>query len=140
MKPVVLDASVVAAAFFPEKHSAAAQKLLVSGGDLCAPDLIYAELANVIWKRYRRREIDKSEAVELLADVLELPLDTTPSEQLADAALDLAMRTGRTVYDCLYVVLAGQLKAVLVSGDRRLVNAFAHGPLKDCVRWLGGAP
>ena len=69
MKPIVLDASVVAAAFFAERHSEAAQKLLVSGGDLCAPDLIYAEVANVIWKRYRRKEIDEGEATELLTDV-----------------------------------------------------------------------
>ena len=37
MKRLVVDASVVAAAFFPEKHSEAARALLLSGGDFCAP-------------------------------------------------------------------------------------------------------
>ena len=48
MKRLVVDASVVAAAFFPEKHTEAAQALLLSGGDFSAPDLIYAEIANVV--------------------------------------------------------------------------------------------
>jgi predicted nucleic acid-binding protein len=139
MKPVVLDASVVAAAFFAESHSDAARRLLVSGGDLYAPDLIYAEVANVIWKRRGRQEIDDAEAAELLTDLLRLPLNITPSEQLVGPALDLAMRTGRTVYDCLYVALAVQTKTVMFSDDRRLVNAFADGPLKDRVAWLGEA-
>jgi predicted nucleic acid-binding protein len=63
--------------------------------------------------------LDASKAGELLADVLELPLDISPSEQLVGAALDLAMGTSRTAHDCLYVVLAVQVKAVLVRGDRR---------------------
>ncbi|HQI27706.1 MAG TPA: type II toxin-antitoxin system VapC family toxin [Sedimentisphaerales bacterium] len=139
MKPIVLDASAVAAAFFAESHGDAAQRLLVSGGKLYAPDLIYAEVANVIWKRRGRQEIDDAEAAELLTDLLGLPLDITPSEQLVVPALNLAMRTGRTVYDCLYVALTVQTKSVMFSNDRRLVNAFADGPLKDRVLWLGEA-
>ena len=49
------------------------------------------------------------------------------------------MRTSRTVYDCLYVALAVQIKSVMVTNDRRLVNALAGGPLKDHVAWLGQA-
>jgi len=137
MKPLVVDASVIAAAFFPEKHTEAARTLLLSENNLCAPDLIYAEVANVIWKRHGRGEIDRDEAIGLLTDVLELPLEITPSEQLATAALELALRTGRTAYDCLYVALAVQKKTTVVSDDRRLVNALADGPLKDHVTWLG---
>jgi len=137
MKPLVVDASVIAAAFFPEKHPEAARTLLLSENNLCAPDLIYAEVANVIWKRHGRGEIDRDEAIGLLTDVLELPLEITPSEQLATAALELALRTGRTAYDCLYVALAVQKKTTVVSDDRRLVNALADGPLKDHVTWLG---
>ena len=49
------------------------------------------------------------------------------------------MRTGRTVYDCLYLALAVQTKTAMVSADRRLVNALASGPLKEHVAWLGQA-
>jgi predicted nucleic acid-binding protein len=140
MKPRVLDASVVAAAFFPEKGTEAAKSLLLSAADLLAPDLIWAELANVVWKRCRRGEISEQQAVELLGDILELPLEITPSERLVGPALDLALRTGRTVYDCLYVALALWERTVLVSADQRFVHALAAGPLANHVTWLGARP
>ena len=140
MKSVILDASVVAAAFFPEKYSEQARALLLSDTVLHAPDLIHAEVASVIWKRHRRNEIDSEEACELLADMLALPLELTASEQLVCDALKLALRTGRTVYDCLYVALAVQKNTIMVSGDQRLVNALSTGPLKKYVAWLGANP
>jgi len=137
MKAAVIDASVVAAAFFPETHTEVAQTLLASGCRLHSPELIFPEVANVIWKRHSRGEIDRTDAAALLSDVMGLPLEITPSEQLVHPALELAMRTGRTVYDCLYVALAVQTKTVMLSNDRRLVNALSSGPLKNHVAWLG---
>ena len=137
MKSCVLDASVVAAAFFREPHAAAARALLASEREFHAPDLIYAEVASVFWKRQRRGEIDEAEAAELLADFLSLPLWSTPSEELLPAALQLAMKTGRTVYDCLYLALAVANKTVMVSADKRLVNALSRGPLRKHVAWIG---
>ena len=133
MKTWVVDASVIAAAFFPEKHSRVAREVLVSGSLLLAPDLVYAEIASVVWKRCRRGEIHGDEASGILADMLDLPLQITPSEQLAGLALELALRTGRTAYDCLYVALALQKKVSMLSADQRLVNSFAAGPLKHHV-------
>jgi len=130
MKPCVVDASVVAAAFFQDQHADAARSLLASNRKLHAPDLIYPEVASVIWKRHRRGEIDEDEAGQLLADVLRLPLQTTPSDRLVDSALQLALRTGQSVYDCLYLALAVKNKTVMVSGDRRLVSALAGSPLE----------
>lgn len=136
MRALVIDASVVAAAFFPEEHSEAARSLLLSPSRLHAADLIHAEVASVIWKRHRRGEIDAGEAADLLADVLALPLEITPLEQLASDALALAIRSDRTVYDCLYLALAVRQKTVMVSGDQRLVNALSSGPLKNFVAGL----
>ena len=52
MKPVVVDASVLTKLFFEECHSDAAERCVKRAGDLLAPDLIWAEAANVIWKRH----------------------------------------------------------------------------------------
>jgi len=135
--PWVLDASVVAAALFQEDHADACCSLLTSGRELHAPDLVYAEVGNVIWKRRRRGEIDEDEAAELLADALRLPLRITPSDALIDAALQVALKTDRTVYDCLYIALALRERAVMVTGDRRLASAMAGGPLAKHVAWIG---
>jgi len=137
MKAVVIDASAVAAAIFLEPHAPAAQRLLGSDSPLYAPDLIYAEVANVIWKRFRRGDIDQRNAAGFLHDATQLPIRLVPSEQLLAPALALAMQTDRTVYDCLYLALAVQMNSVMVSDDRRLVNALSSGPLKRHVAWLG---
>jgi predicted nucleic acid-binding protein len=137
VNPVVLDASVVAAAFFQEDEAQAARALLVSDRELLAPDLIVAEVANVIWKRHGHGEVDEVEGRRLLADVLHLPLHLTPSSELAGAALELALRTRRTVYDCLYLALAVKTKSAMVTGDKRLVRALADGPLAKHAIWIG---
>jgi predicted nucleic acid-binding protein len=137
MNSRVIDASVVAAAFFPEPHTERARSLLSRGDALLAPDLIYGELANVIWKRWQRKEIDVAEAQQLLEDFLNVPLRIAPSAELVELALRLAVETSRSVYDCLYLALAIRDKTVMITGDRRLVNALGGGPLKGHVVWIG---
>jgi len=66
MKACVIDASVVAAALFQEAHAEAARALLVADCERHAPDLILAEVGNVIWKRHGRKEIDEAEALRHL--------------------------------------------------------------------------
>jgi len=53
---------------------------------------------------------------------------------LLDRAFDIATAFERTVYDCLYVALAVQSHAQLVTADERLANSLAA-----CfpVKWLG---
>ncbi|MBN1556209.1 MAG: type II toxin-antitoxin system VapC family toxin [Phycisphaerae bacterium] len=137
MKKCIVDASVIAAAFFRETISPQARELLASRGKLHAPDLIYSEVANVIWKRHARDEIDEKEARALLSDILTLPLKITPSRQLVESALALATRTKRTVYDCLYLALAARNRSVMFTADKRLVNALAKTPLEQHLSWIG---
>ena len=136
--PYVVDASVVAAAFFGDDHADACRALLGSGRTLHAPDLLHAGVANVIWKRRRLGEVNEQEAADLLADVLRLPLQIAPSAPLVESALQISLAADRTVYDCLYVALAVQENAVLLTGDQRLVNALAGSPLEKYIAWIGG--
>ena len=137
MKVCVIDASVIAAAFFQEQFAQAAAALLASDRPLQAPDLVISEVANVIWKRHRRNEIDNTEAAELLADFRSLPLRVTSSNELIESALELALRTGRTVYDCLYLALAVRTKSIMATADKRLVDALLGTPLEKHTVWLG---
>jgi predicted nucleic acid-binding protein len=127
--PVVIDASVVAAAFLPEPDHAAARAVLTAGAELRAPELLLAEIGNVVWKRSRRGELAPDEAEELLAAILRVPIHYSLTAGLLGSALALALRTGRTVYDCLYLALAVRDGLVMVTGDLRLVQALAGTPL-----------
>ena len=53
-----------------------------------------------------------------------------------EAALEIAVRTGRTVYDSLYVALAVQLDGRLVTADEKLYNALKDGPLGARILWV----
>ena len=137
MKKVVVDASVVAKWFFPEEHSRAAGRLLSRRFQLIAPDLLAAEFGNLTWKRVRRREITPADAASLIKDFLRMPLALVSSGPLLSVALDLAVNTGRTVYDCLYLALALNQDAVFVTADKRLANALSALPLAGHIQLIG---
>lgn len=137
MSAWVTDASVIAAAFFDEPHEAKAKALLASSATLHAPDLLAAELANVIWKRHRRGEVDVEEARDVVQRFGRLPLHWTPSRTVAAAAVELALATGRTAYDCIYIALAIRQRCPMVTTDKRLVNGLSDGPFAGRVMLLG---
>ena len=137
MKRAVVDASVLIKLFFEEEHSQAAEQCVRTVSELFAPDLIWSEAASVIWKRYRRGDLSQEDASEISTQLLGLPLRIRASADLIPDALDLAMQFDRTVYDCLYVALAVKTNSVMLSGDRRLVNALSDTPLEKHVAWIG---
>jgi len=137
MRRLVIDASVLAKLFFQEEHSDVAEQCVRAAEELLAPDLIWAEVTNVIWKRHRDGQISKEHAAGIAAQLLALPLRIYPSADLVTDALDLAMQCDRTVYDALYLVLAVRTRSILVTADRRLVNALADTPLSKHVAWIG---
>jgi predicted nucleic acid-binding protein len=69
-----------------------------------------------------------------------LPLTRHPEAPLLASAFDLADRTQRTVYDCLYLALAVQLGGRMVTADLRLCNALAGTPWAALVCWVENVP
>jgi predicted nucleic acid-binding protein len=136
MTKFVVDASVAAKWFFPEIHSDKSRRLLVPRHKLIAPDLIWSEFGNIAWKRVRRGEITIDQAAEIIADFIRMPLDIVPTQSLLGAALELAVATDRTVYDCLYLALAIDRKRRLVTADDRFLNSLATTPFAKRVRHI----
>ncbi len=126
MTTFVVDASVMAKWFFPEVHSDACAKLISTHNQLLAPDLIWSEVGNVVWKRFHRGEITTEEATQLIADVLRMPLETVPSQSLLAQAVEIALATGITVYDAIYVALAVTRNCQMVTADEKLVNLLVR--------------
>ena len=55
---------------------------------------------------------------------------------MLEAAIEIALRTGRTVYDSQYVALAVQIGCRLVTADEKLYNALKDGPLGTNILWV----
>jgi predicted nucleic acid-binding protein len=134
MTSFVVDASVAAKWFFPEDHSAAAMKLLSPRNTLLAPDIIWSEVANVAWKRVGRGELQIDEAGAIVDGLLRMPLTVVSSQSLVAPALQLAVATSRTVYDCLYLALAIDRKCKLMTADERFANALSAMALGKHIR------
>jgi predicted nucleic acid-binding protein len=140
-KLLVVDASVVVKwlpAFKQEVLVAEALDLLQrwrqGSVDLLAPDLLWAEAANVHWRAARQNRCLPSDAQASLASLHGHGVPTVPVEDLVDEALRIALLSGRTAYDSLYVALAARLSAQLITADEKLANAIAGS---FPVKWLG---
>ncbi len=105
---------------------ATAARRLLAVPEIClAPDLLFAEVGNTLWKRWCRRELVREEVDGILADLARVPLETVASRRLLGSAWEIAAELRRSVYDRLYLALARQRAALFVTGDRRLVRALA---------------
>ncbi len=66
---LVVDASVAVKWFVMEPLRAEAKRLVERREPLYAPDLIFAEVTNAAWKMVRRNEIDRAQAIAMVAGV-----------------------------------------------------------------------
>jgi predicted nucleic acid-binding protein len=85
-----------------EVHTDCALRLLRDDASgLHVPDLVFAEVGNTLWKKVRRGDLTDEHARRIVRLVVGAPLVVHPSAPLLEAALEIAMRTGRMVYDSL---------------------------------------
>lgn len=137
MTNFVVDASVAVKWYLPEPHSPQALTLVNPSNELWAPDLIFAELGNVCWKRAQRGELIPAQAHAIVRDFLASPLRIEHSQRLLQAAWDIAIQHGRSVYDSLYLALACTLDIPLVTADQRFFNAMQMTPEGRRMVWVG---
>jgi predicted nucleic acid-binding protein len=138
---LVIDASVLIKFYVPEILSDKAEELLtkVEQGDvmLLAPDLIYPEAGNILWKKQRIKELTRSEIEEITDTIISLPLKIEASKLLLPLAIDIGMAYGITVYDALYISMARAYEIKMITADRKLADVMAKTDLKEYVSWLG---
>jgi len=120
----VVDASVAVKWLLEEPGTAEAEALLAGGEPPWAPELLLAEIGNVIWKRTRRSEAPT--ALRAGYDLLPGSFrHLVPMAELASESFDLALRHDHPISDCFYVALARRESAPLVTADARLSLRFA---------------
>ena len=138
---IVIDASVLIKFYVPEVLSDRALYLLdaVREGDLSllAPDLVFSEAGNILWKKHRLKELTRSEVDEITDAIIVLPVRTESSKSLLPLAAGVAMAYGITVYDGMYVALAQIRGARMITADKKLVAKMAGTDINKSVSFLG---
>ena len=129
MSVFVVDASVVTKWFVPEIHSEAARRWLDVSHDYIAPDLLFPEVGNVVWKKVRRKELEETEGRQLVMDLAQVAVETVATRSLLQDGLALALTAGITVYDAMYLTLAVRLETEVITGDERFADKIAEHPV-----------
>jgi predicted nucleic acid-binding protein len=132
----VVDASVAVKWFVAEEHSDLALSVLREN-ELIAPDLLWPEFGNIIWKKVRRSELSEKDGRSILDLFLRAPIVSYSFAAMIAAALELALETGRTAYDSLYVTLAAAERCKMITADKRLVNSLAGTNYAGSLVWIG---
>jgi len=141
MSVYIVDASVAAKWFFDEGHGTQdALRLLSSKHHLHAPDLFLVEFNNITLKRVRRSETTADQASEIRKAIRKFAVGMHGSVPLLEPAYEIALETGASIYDSLYVALAALMEAPVVTADRRLFNALAGGRFGKRVLMLEDLP
>ncbi|MBI4350214.1 MAG: type II toxin-antitoxin system VapC family toxin [Elusimicrobia bacterium] len=118
----ILDASVALKWFTEEQGSAKALEykdgLLAGKLVLAAPDLMLYEVANVL---HLKKEFTEAAVKEALRFLLDIGVEIfTPTEEIMDKAVHYTFHTDHSFYDCLYIALAANLGARLLTADEAL--------------------
>ncbi len=123
----VLDASVVIKWFIPEVYWEQASLLQhYSESHLHTPDFAQLECTSILSKKVRRKELKLDEANHIQALLLHMPVQMYPWQDLLLEAGQVAHETYRSVYDCLYLVLAKQINGKMVTADKKLYLALEN--------------
>ncbi len=131
---MIVDASVALKWVVRETDSEAALELL-GAADLAAPDLIFSEIVNGLWKKWRRGELTAvPPRLRVVADSLTW---IEPSANLFARATALAIELSHPAYDCFYLVLAEARGDLVVTADERFLRVCAPTPYRTLIGRLG---
>lgn len=118
---LVVDASVLMARLLDTGRDGEWARDALADEALCAPQLLHAEVANVLRKAALSGQVSQAECAIAHQNALALPIELFSYAVVSDRVWSLLHAV--TTYDAWYVALAELLGCPLVTLDRRLSRA-----------------
>ena len=140
MTRLVVDSSIVIKWSVREVHSDDALRYLDPDLERDAPELLLAEISNILWKKVGRNELTREQAERIAGDVAQADVTIHPMGPIFGRALQIALETGRSAYESMYLALAEGLSTRVVTADQRLCNALQNGPFAGLILWIQDGP
>jgi predicted nucleic acid-binding protein len=134
---IVVDASVAVKWFVAEQGHSSAVTLLDQRQDLIAPDLIFPETVNVLWKKLRKGEITSDQSFHACHALPEFFERIVATRDLIVEAFELAKQIDHSVYDCIYLACAQQQGTKLVTADKKFIDRVSQTGLGHLTVHLG---
>lgn len=133
----IIDSCVAVKWLVDEDNSAEAAAVLGEPGRRLVPELLFAEVGNVLWKRHRAGELEATAIAGALRALPQLIHEVVPALGVVERATLLACKMGHPVYDCVYLALAEAHGAELITADRKLFARAGAAGLGQRVRLIG---
>lgn len=125
MSRIVVDASVAVKWSIEESLREQACSILRYGARLLAPDLLFAEMANICWRKATSGEVSLQQARLVIAAARAVLPEVAPTAAHAGRALEIALALRHPAYDAVYIACAEAMDGVFLTADRRLQRAAA---------------
>lgn len=101
---------------------------------LLAPDLILVEATQVLYKKWRVQLLSDLEYNGVLEAVLAMPVELLGHRPFIVRAAELARAHAITVYDALYLAVADQYGAILLTVDQKMSKVAGEMGLRTEVK------
>jgi predicted nucleic acid-binding protein len=125
---LVIDASI-AVKWVVEEDATPEALALRQKAKLIAPELLVAECANILWKKVRRRELSKEEALFAARLLQGAEIELLPTRFLFEAATRMSLEINHPAYDCVYLALAVESDCQFVTADERFLRKLHQSRL-----------
>jgi len=126
---IVLDSSAAIRATLPQKDRALFQSIIQT--EICSsPSLFLSETSNVLWKEVQFNALPINIAREL-QEIIHGMTEIIPDDTLITQALTIALSDNHSVYDCLFIALSRELKAPILTADKKLKQKFSNDNFID---------
>ncbi|MCY7376797.1 MAG: type II toxin-antitoxin system VapC family toxin [Pyrinomonadaceae bacterium] len=127
MKNLVIDSSVSVKWFIAETDLPSALEILKDYRNdkvsFLAPNLIYAEFGNIVWKKQVFQSLDRKDADFAIWEFKKIEFVLTPISTLFDDAYKIAVKYKRSFYDSLYLAPSVGENCAFVTADEKFYNA-----------------
>jgi predicted nucleic acid-binding protein len=117
---IVIDASVAVDLLLQNQPNAEAIAARLQDESIAAPHLLDVEVGQVLRRLVRARTITPQYASSALEDLAVMPIARHPHTALLVEAFSL--RDNVSFYDAMYLALAAQLEAPLLTSDRAIAR------------------
>ena len=120
---IIVDTNIIAYLYLPTDYTTFVEELLVKEPIWTAPYLWRSELRNVLALYIRKELITFGQAIQIQNEAESLMAENEFKVSSIDV-LTLVNESSCSAYDCEFVALAQNLKAALITTDKKILSEF----------------
>ena len=117
---LVVDASIAIKWVISEAGSD--QAIILLDHALVAPDLLFAECANILWRKWRHGLITDQEAGIAARTLEQADIAVVSTRGYLARAVEIAIELDHPAYDAIYLAVAEAFDLRLATADHRLIR------------------